>query len=198
MKHPTTFALLFAIGLIQPTASPTPMQDRAAGTDYGTEIFHAVLEGLYDDGVSNEAVDLILQKQESGTYTHFIRGCPTCNYVLEALRHYRARPDFVSFKGAYNTWGTGLDKGLRDRLESEHMKVRIDVVHTLVTRWIDNRMDRLRLNKRERAAWNLDMKRRAKEGMGLLSNKQDVEQAELWSDLSCPSCEGAVAGSVRH
>lgn len=198
MKHPTILTLLFAIGLIQPTASPTHMQDPAAKIDFNTEIFHAVLEGLYDDGVSNETADLLLRKQDDGAYTHFISGCPTCVYVLEALRHYRARPDFVSFKMTRNTWGLGLDKGSRERLKSEHMKVRIDVLHTLVTRWMDKRMDRLRLNKRERKAWHSELKRRAKKGMGLLTDKRNVAQAELWADLACPSCEGAVAASGRE
>lgn len=195
MKHQVIVVLLLAVGWLQPAASAPPQQD-AAKVDYGTEIFHAVLEGLYDDGVSNAALDLILRKEKNGMYSHFVRACPTCAYVVEAMRHYRARPPFVSFKPKRDTWGAGLSKDLCERLAHSELKVRLDAVHTLVSRWIDTRMDRLRLNKSERAAWTLELRRRAKKGMSMLGMEQEREQAELWGDLACPSCEGAVAGAV--
>jgi len=197
MKHQAIVVLLLTLGWLQPSVPSKPAQEPAK-VNYSTEIFHAVVEGLYDDGVSNKTLDLILRKEEGGMYTHFVRGCPTCTYVLEAMRHYRARPPFVSFKMATDTWGPGLSKGLRERLANKEMKVRLDALHTLVSRWMDKRMDRLRLNKTERADWAHEMERRSKKGMAMLGNKQDRAQAELWGDLSCPSCEGAVAGATGN
>ena len=48
-------------------------------------IFYAVLEGLYDDGVSNGDVDRILLKGEKEYYFHFVYACPVCTPTIDAL-----------------------------------------------------------------------------------------------------------------
>ena len=195
MKNPTIVAVLFVASFLMPASPQLNASVQAPPPHFETEIFHAVLEGLYDDGVSNKTMDLILQKDAGGAFRHFVRGCPTCTYVLEAMRHYRARPDFVSFKAGGNTWGPGLPEKERARFASSEMKVRLDALHTLVERWMDKRMDRLRLNKRERAAWAVEMQKRAKEGMKMLSVEREAGQAEQWRDFDCPSCVGAIKGA---
>ena len=195
MKHVSLTLSALAWVLLSVNA-PSRLQDPvAAPVNYATEIFHAVLEGLYEDGVRNDAVDLILKQQSDGRYCHFVPGCPTCIYVLEALRHYRARPPFVSLKGDADTWGKGLTADQRTKLASPELKVRLLMVHTLVQSWIDRRMNRLRLNKRERAQWHLDMEERAKEGMKLLELERQAGHLQQWQGLECPSCVGAVAAS---
>tara|TARA_R110002072_G_scaffold302990_1_gene490806 strand:+ start:34605 stop:35207 length:603 start_codon:yes stop_codon:yes gene_type:complete len=196
MKNPTIVAVLFGMSFLMPTSicqPDSPLQQPK--TRFETEIFHAVLEGLYDDGVDNETLDLILMKDEVGDFRHFVRGCPICTYVLEAMRHYRARPEFVSFKTGGNTWGPGLTKQDRERFASPQMKVRLDGIQILVQRWLDKRMDRLRLNKRERAAWALEMKKRAKKGMEMLAVLRQAGASEQWQDFDCPSCVGAIDGA---
>ena len=79
--------------------------------EFDRMIFYAVLEGLYEDGVSNEAVDIVLLKDPtSGSYAHFVYGCPICAPTIDAFRMYRARPQFYSRKGITDTYGTGLEK----------------------------------------------------------------------------------------
>lgn len=164
--------------------------------DFGQEIFHAVLEGLYEDGVSNPTVDLVLTEDADGGFTHFVRGCPICIYVVEAMRHYRARPDFVSFKGKGNTWGEGLPAATRARLRSEDLGTRLEVLHGLVQRWMDRRMDRLRLDATERTRWSDHMEERSKKGMAMLALERQAGRMAEWGNSRCPSCEGAVAGAI--
>ena len=52
-------------------------------------IFFAVVEGLYEDGVSSETVDLIIPYNDF--YEHFIYGCSMCMPTYDALTLYRGR-----------------------------------------------------------------------------------------------------------
>src|SRR5215210_1212430 len=72
-------------------------------------IFHSVLEGLYEDGVSNEDVNQILLKKEGQSYFHFIYACPICTATIWAVEAYRARPEHLySIKSGASTFGPGL------------------------------------------------------------------------------------------
>lgn len=173
------------------TAAPV----RARAFDMGHEIFYATLEGLYADGVDNATVDGLLAA-DGGEWQHFVPGCPTCIYVLEAMRHYRARPDFVSFKGGGNTWGEGLSDAEKRALASKDLKVRLAALQELVDDWIERRMDLLRLDEKERRSWQNQLRERSKKGMELLHMMQESGQMKAWGDVSCPSCEGAVGGAM--
>src|SRR5262245_14721387 len=108
----TFLSLLAAVVLsIAPHASAqADAQEDAARADRVDPttrfIFHAVLEGLYEDGLSNEDVDQILMRKEKQNYFHFIYSCPICNATIWALEAYRARPDhFYGVKLPTATFG---------------------------------------------------------------------------------------------
>ena len=166
-----------------------PEQD---GIRYDRQIFYAVLEGLYHDGVSNETVDRVLMKGKDNGYIHFIRGCPLCVPALEAFRHYRQRPDFVSYKMTRNTWGPGLTEDLRKRLGADELETRLDVVNTLVKRFIKRRLDSLRLTDDELSRWRQHMESGRKKGMAILrSTKQGGGMTE-WGEISdCAVCDAS-------
>jgi hypothetical protein len=56
--------------------------------DVGPFVFHAVLEGLYTDGVSNEVVDKILKPD---LLANFVHQCPLCHPAYQAFLLYRDR-----------------------------------------------------------------------------------------------------------
>ncbi len=56
-------------------------------------VFFAVLEGLFEDALPEDAVKLIL-RQDKGEYVHFIKGCPICTPAVEAFRAYASRSTF--------------------------------------------------------------------------------------------------------
>lgn len=63
------------------------------GAVFEEEIFLAVLEGLYRDGVQNAAVDAIVAEDpESGHPVNFVYACPICTPAMSAFQAYRARP----------------------------------------------------------------------------------------------------------
>jgi hypothetical protein len=213
MKTLTTAMIMMSACLWSPAGSPAgPPAGPPAGSpvaqdpapaaaeprrkvDMGHEIFYATLEGLYVDGVDNGTVDRVLAADD-GEWQHFVYGCPTCIYVLEAFRHYRARPDFVSFKHGGNTWGKGLSDAERRAFRSDDLKVRLQALHELVQSWLDRRMDLLRLTDDERRRWGGELRERSKKGMELLRSMQEAGRMKAWGDTDCPSCEGAVAGSM--
>ncbi len=111
-------------------------------------VFHSVLEGLYEDGVSNEDVDQILLRKEKdkGAYIHFIYSCPICMPALHALLTYRERPVGVFAKYKHtgyqmqeHTFGNGLTKDEKALLHSPNIKERLTLVNSLVSRWVGRR-----------------------------------------------------------
>lgn len=125
---------------------------RASAADPASEfIFFSVLEGLYEDGVSNEDVDQILMKKEGQSYFHFVYACPICGATISALQAYRGRP--VAFYGQKKmgaNFGSGLAAPVQKRLFSEDSHQRLVAINALVHGWIDRRMDRQRLTDAER------------------------------------------------
>ena len=105
-------------------------------------IFFAVLEGCYRDGVSNEAVDLILPKNpDTGGVVmehNFVYSCPLCMPVIEALRTYRVRTRFFD-KRARDTFGKGLPAEVMAKLAEPERKKRIPVLQALVSGWVKRR-----------------------------------------------------------
>src|SRR5688572_32689605 len=60
-------------------------------------VFHAVLQGLYEDGVDDEVVNNIVPADKKGSEKmrrSFVLGCPLCQPAFEAFAAYQARPKF--------------------------------------------------------------------------------------------------------
>ena len=171
-------------------------------------IFHSVLEGLYEDGLSKEDVAQILMKREKETYFHFIYACPVCNPTIWALQAYQARPgDFYGMKRPGSTFGPGLTPELREQLYSKDAAQRLSAINSLVKSWMERRMKTQRLSADEQKALTERLELKRKEGMKMLESfrkKQHgenfgVEQAApAYVDLTeCAVCNGAVGKPMK-
>ena len=121
---------------------------------------------------------------------HFVQGCPLCLPTLDAIRTYRARPAF-SRKGG-NTFGKGLGAHLKKRLRSEVFKERLDVVHTLIARWVDARVKMLRLTDAERAKVARMMAEGRKRGMDSLAQARRAGTAGAFKNSKrCAICDAS-------
>src|SRR3954454_17052964 len=126
MRKVSTLVLMGMIAIlattwVSPTAAdPAPVAGKEAkpGGDWKEDpasrmVFFAVLEGLYTDGVSSEAVDGIIGKKtkdgKGDIKATFVIECPLCHPVYEAFCLYRQRPAFSGEKGTKDTLGKGLD-----------------------------------------------------------------------------------------
>lgn len=166
-------------------------------------IFHAVLEGLYEDGVSGEALERLIPDPESmwvddePEKTNFVYACPICMPTFDALQLYQSRRPFYGQKGTkYNTFGAGLSEEWVSRLTAAPAERR-DAVQELVHRWVKRRIDRMKLTDAERASIEENLVRMKKEGESQLQQFQEggngnwfAAQYVNWK--KCAACEGAA------
>lgn len=166
-------------------------------------IFYSVLEGLYEDGLSQEDVQQILLRKEKQGHFHFIYACPVCNPTIWALEAYRGRPAcFYGLKDTGSTFGHGLSAELHGQLYSDNETKRLMAINALVKEWIGRRMKLLNLPPKEREALLGKLEEKRKEGMRALESFRRLEHgptfgipeaAPAYLHLTeCAVCNGAV------
>ena len=154
-------------------------------------IFHAVLEGLYEDGVSTNLVKAMLEEDpKSRMPLHLVYTCPICDPALDALRVYEHRTNF-HYKGRRgDTLGAGPPKEIVADFASGDRKRQFTAMQKLIDRWISARLDLMRLTADERAQWTAAMEKRRKQGM---ENLKKLQPSGAYAGVeSCPVCDGAV------
>ncbi|MEK7483618.1 MAG: hypothetical protein AABZ60_04705 [Planctomycetota bacterium] len=157
-------------------------------------IFFAVLEGLYQDGVSNEIVDLIIPPQANSEYPKleesFIYTCELCHPAYEAFRLYRSRPNFYPlYKGATatNTFGAGLSTEILKQFQSNVPEIRRKALQDLIQKWIHQSLEKMRFSEEEKYKWSQQFERMKKDAAG---KGLQLPNYSKWQ--SCPTCEGTT------
>lgn len=171
-------------------------------------IFYSVLEGLYEDGLTNKDVDQILLKNEKQRYYHFIYACPVCGATIWALEAYRGRPErLYGLKREGSTFGDGLSAELHEQLYNDDVQKRLIAINTLMQKWMDRRMKAINLSVKERAVLLEALQKKRKEGMDALESFRKLEHgpnfgvaeaAPAYVDLQeCAVCNGAVGKPMK-
>lgn len=167
-------------------------------------IMFSVIEGCYNDGVSDADIDAILPLDDKGhrdQSKHFVYACPACSPALDGFALYAKRPalSFQKMKSsgkAFNTFGQGLDPETRIELEKGGQAGR-DAVQKLTKKWVDERILRHRFTAEEEKALRLEFAKMRKEGEKLLkgfrAGGNGDRLQEVYSDWEqgCPICSGA-------
>jgi hypothetical protein len=160
-------------------------------------VFFAVLEGLYSDGVSTEAVDRVVGRKAKGGAPEikqtFVIQCPLCHPVYEAFCLYQQRSTFNGDKR--DTFGKGLDTQLERLLQSENLVTRQRALEVLVQDWVGRRLGLMRLSESERRDWAQRLEERSKQGKDRLKELRLKDSwYKAWSGYAgCPSCDGTTA-----
>lgn len=197
----------------QPAAAeaPKPPKEKGWWNDEASRlIFHAVLEGLYEDGVSQEIVDAVIPLRNTvpternprpvghrSMVESFVYQCPACHPAYEAFKLYADRHRFEGQKtGDISSFGDGLPEKLRKRLLSDDSPTRRKAVEELIDRWVERRLTLMRLNKEEKFTWAARLKQLRAEGTEMLKNFQGRGQGDYFGKVyadwkSCPTCEGS-------
>lgn len=203
--------LLAALGFstAAPAEDSPTANTRHADFDSTTRfVFHAVLEGLYEDGLSDADVKQILMRKEKQTYFHFIYSCPLCGATIWALEAYRDRPKgFYGLKSDASTFGPGLTEAQHAQLFSDDPKVRLTVINALVHTWLERRMKAMRLTDSERAQLLEALEKKRQAGMDALvrfrkkqhgENFGVAEAAPAYVGLDeCAVCNAAVGKPMK-
>ncbi len=175
-------------------AKPAPAASPPGGTALSRFLFFASLEGLFEDGVPEDLVKVILEKDARGGYVNFVYACPLCMPTLDAFRQYAARMEWeYSVKGdryADDAKPSVLGE-IAGLLGDKDVAVRRKGLGALVERYAKRRMDRLRLTVEERASWRQAMALGRKEGMRILESYTRSSPAETHGMERCPTCDGA-------
>ena len=134
-------------------------------------VFFSVLDGCFQDGLTDADVDQILRKTPNGQLEHFIYSCPICTATMYALEAYRARPDVHTMKiGGRLAFGHGLTSDLHARLYSDQIKDRLSALHDLEQNWVDRRVASLRLDPEEAAQMQKGLKAARDEGTRVIQS----------------------------
>jgi len=204
----TVFTLILVSFLFPGLSSNAQVDDGRDATS--RFIFFSVLEGLYEDGVSNQDVDQILMKKDKQCYYHFIYACPICTATIWALQAYRSRPEaFYSLKsGRGATFGPGLSDAQHQQLYSKDPHQRLAAINALVRDWMARRMDRMNLSQKDREELTKGLEKARQQGMeDLKSFRANSEQgspngieyyAPAYTDITeCAVCNGAVGKPMK-
>ncbi len=151
-------------------------------------LFFAVFEGACEDALPDAAVKAALEMDEKGRYRHFVYACPVCSPVVEGLRAYAMRHEICFSRKGDPLLDESVPSPVADlaaNLAGGDPAAKGAALKSLVERWVNRRMDRLRLTDAERAEWRHTMEVGRKKGMGLLPRSEGFEHK------SCPSCDGA-------
>jgi hypothetical protein len=203
---PLLAALLVLACPLPSQAGPLPEHsDFDSGTRF---IFYSVLEGCYEDGLTNADADQILLRPDPHKgYVHFIYSCPVCMPTIWAVQAYRARPaTFFSLKSAASSFGSGLPANLEKQLFSADAHQQLIAVNLLVKNWIARRMDQMHLSAKQRADLLADLEKKRKKGMEALKSFRSGDHAQGsmsayapgYVDLDeCAVCNGAVGKLMK-
>lgn len=171
-------------------------------------IFYSVLEGLYEDGLSNEDVDQVLMKNPGQSYFHFIYACPVCNATIWALESYRTRPEqFYAMKTIGGTFGPGLSPEVHQRLHGDDPKQRLGAINLLVQTWMDRRIKSLNLTEPARVKLLAALEEKRQQGVKALESFRKLQHgpdfgvdkaAPAYADLEeCAVCNAVVGKPMR-
>lgn len=208
MKRIVSALMVVSLGFAQVPGGASPATRAVALPDVPVamsgaatqEIFFAILEGLYRDGVENDVVDKILERDpKSGYPVNFVYACPLCHPVLDAMALYRGRPRFYGMKGDPDTFGSGLAAEVRRQILEGDLVVRQSAIQALCQGWIKRRLDGLAWSAEQRARFAMEMEIGRKNGMAQLArlNEADAAPSSYRAMKFCPSCEAANGACGR-
>ena len=185
--------LLATSGLLVSSPQGDGLTPRQLGLDdYYQGIFFAVMEGLYRDGVSSDAVDSLLVENDSGQPALFVYGCPICMPVLNAFVDYRRRGKLVGLKADRDTFGVGLAGEVEAACLSEDLAVRFATLEDLVAGWVERYLQDRRMTDEERQIWEEALAVRRKKGVSQLA-PQTVGGRDF-TQKGCAACDAANRG----
>ena len=195
-------AVALAIGL--PTTADEPARskgkEKPVVKDWKADpacrlVFFAVLQGLYEDGVSDEVVNNIVPPDKKGREKmrhSFVLDCPLCQPTYEAFCVYQSRPRFTDDNKS-SSFGKGLPEKTVKGLLSKKVSTRLITLRGPIKRWVESRLVSMKLDTEERKKWWDDISARAGQGTGTLRGLMGKDPwYKDWSGYwGCAACLGS-------
>jgi hypothetical protein len=206
MKRLLTVGVLVALAFSGNLFSDSPGQKVVPKAKYSHEhrfVFYAILEGLYEDGVSDEALKLIVPDVKSMANlkdpekTNFIPSCPLCTPAFDAFCAYKSRPIFHGQEASKtDSFGDGLPEATLVKLRGAPTERR-NAIRDLIEKYIARRLELLYLEVEEREDVMLRLREVRQDGHAALVRVQNGEQGEALKMVYagwkfCPNCTGVA------
>jgi hypothetical protein len=175
-------------------ANPSPVKDWKADPACRL-VFFAVLQGLYEDGVSDEVVNNIVPPDKKGREKmrhSFVLDCPLCLPAYEAFCAYQSRPRFTG-EDKPAVLGKGLPEETVQGLMSKTLSTRLITLRKPIKQWVERRLVAMKLDESERQKWWEDISARANQGTATLRGLQTADPwYKNWSGYwGCAACLGS-------
>jgi hypothetical protein len=207
MRNLLFAALVLVLGRAATGDEPAkPKSGPAKVTDWKADpacrlVFHAVLEGLYEDGVTDDVVNNIVPPDKQGREKmrrSFVLDCPLCQPAFEAFCVYQRRPKF-SDGGQVSTFGKGLPEAVKKGLLSDTLSTRLITLRGPIRGWVEARLRSLKLTAKERQKWWKDIAARAGQGTATLHAHMAADPwYKNWSGCwGCAACLGSQDATQR-
>ncbi|HYE19935.1 MAG TPA: hypothetical protein VEA69_15910 [Tepidisphaeraceae bacterium] len=159
-------------------------------------VFFAVLEGLYTDGVPDEAVNLIVPPDAGGDGVKhsFVFRCPLCHAAYEAFVLYQNRTAFNGSGEKRSTMGGAFDPKVLEGLKSKEVRTRVYTMGAMIRPWIERRMRMTQMGEAEQKALLKRLLDYAAEGDKLFRTLR-AEPGSVYREWmfygGCQACEAA-------
>ena len=157
-------------------------------------VFFATLEGLYEDGIPTEVVDLIIgtEARLSNKVKHnFVFQCELCHSVYEAFVLYQRRQTFNG--STVDTFKSGqVAPEIVDSLRSGVARTRVYTMGRLVQPWIKRKLLKLDMDDEGQRALMERLHNLAKKGYALMDKhrREDPDYGADWLFYdSCQACK---------
>lgn len=194
--------LLWAMNVAEAVEAPKAVAG-SAGVDVkwqdseaGRFVFFAVLEGLYEDGVSKEVVDLVInptREMDSKVKHAFVFQCDICHAAYEAFVLYNRRQTFQRSSGR-DTFGKGVGEKF-ENLRSADAMTRVHALGDMIQPWIVARVVKMKLSNEKQDALVETLLKFKEEANNKLSTlrREDVLYKDWAFYGGCQACEAATA-----
>lgn len=197
MRNRNLATLIVAVILLVCTRTAARAEEIDA-TRFRKLVFFSVLEGLYEAGLPDEAVDRVLAADpKTGLPLSFLKGCPVCQPVYDAFKTYRARP---AMWGLGRDFGPGASAAVVAALTNESDLERTAAIGDFVSEVMARKVATLSASwsAAEREAWNASFESAAREGERQLQLLQAKGGPAVYQMMwSCLVCDGARKGGAK-
>ncbi len=199
MRALVALAALLSLGAVVPAVaslhdpkdSDPRVDERLEADAYHRTIFFAVLEGLYEDGISNRVVDgILIGERDLKQPSLFVPGCPLCIPARDAFRVYRERTVFTGFKSPTGTFGGSDSDAIEAKLANPDLLARHAALQERIQVWVKRRLDLMRLTPEEQTDWSYALAERRKKGMTLLPAA--LQAGQYIGAKTCAICDGSA------
>jgi len=142
-------------------------------------VFFTVLEGLYEDGIPQEVVDLVIGRVEDNNIDKaFVFRCKLCHACYEAFAVYQRRPAFNGAEGVNTIGNRVIAPALMEGLKSGSQRQFDAAFSGIIQPWVKQKLLTLNQDDADKIATMKRFGKLAREGNALVRGYERCQACE--------------------